>query len=154
MSPDIQQQIAALIKDNKTLVVATVVKTAGSTPGKAGFKLVYIDDGSTLGTVGGGAIEEAVISECKKRLGEEYENGLLDYVLSSDSSEHKNMITVPMSCNGSMSVYYEAYKACEQVYVFGGGHVGQALLFHLSSLRFRSILVDNRKEFASKEKHP
>jgi xanthine dehydrogenase accessory factor len=40
------------------------------------------------------------------------------------------------------------------VYVFGGGHVGNALLYHLKPLKFFTVLVDNRDEFANKGANP
>ena len=150
---DIQHEIARLVEQNQSFVVATVVKTGGSTPGKTGFKLVYRDIGETFGTVGGGAIEAEVIKECENRL-RENANTLVEYLLSADGSAVENMVAVPMSCKGTLAVFYEIHESSCTVYVFGGGHVGSALLYHLKPLPFQAILIDNRKEFANPEKNP
>ena len=44
-------------KRNNEFAVATVVKTKGSTPQKTGSKLLIKNDGSSVGTLGGGCVE-------------------------------------------------------------------------------------------------
>ena len=139
---------------NEAFVIAFVVNTAGSSPGKPGFKMIVKSDGSSIGTVGGGAIEVEVIEEAKKSLitGENY---IREYFLSNQAPNvGKNIKIVPMACNGGMTVFYEVHGKLPVVYVFGGGHVGSALLYFLHPLKFFTILVDNRPEFVSKEKNP
>ena len=46
-----------ILKDGQPCVVATVVRTKGSTPQKAGAMLLVREDGSGLGTLGGGCVE-------------------------------------------------------------------------------------------------
>lgn len=45
--------------------------------------------------------------------------------------------------------YIEPFVQAGMVYVFGGGHVAQELVFLLSHLGFRCIVMDDRKEFAN-----
>ena len=45
------------LEQGKNIVLATVVNTKGSTPQKIGSKLLIRDDGSTVGTLGGGCVE-------------------------------------------------------------------------------------------------
>ena len=83
------------------------------------------------------------------------ENGIKEYLLSNKKERVKGDITiVPMSCSGRVTVFYEVHGKLPTVYVFGGGHVGSALLYHLKPLKFFTILVDNRDEFANKEQNP
>ena len=55
------EQVFRSASDEKTagndMVVATVVKTSGSTPQKPGAKLLVRADGSGVGTLGGGCVE-------------------------------------------------------------------------------------------------
>ena len=60
---NIYEEIVELEKKNEPFVLATVVSVSGSVPGKTGFKMLIKKDASTLGTVGGGAIEAEVIKE-------------------------------------------------------------------------------------------
>ena len=143
-----------LKKNNEPFALATVIDSKGSSPGKVGFKMIVKSDGTSIGTVGGGAIEEEVIEEAIGRI-HSGENGTKEYLLSDKKESVKGDITVvPMSCSGRVTIFYEVHGKLPTVYVFGGGHVGNALLYHLKPLKFFTILVDNRDEFANKEQNP
>ncbi len=150
---NIYEKIIELEKINKPFIVATVVATQGSAPGKTGFKMIIDSDTKCSGTVGGGGIEFAVIEEAKKRI-VTGESGLKEYLLNGDIAPKENVEQLRMVCGGSSVIYFEVHGNAPVVYVFGGGHVGQALLFFLSKLPFRTVLIDNRKEFANPEKNP
>ena len=53
-----------------------------------------------------------------------------------------------MNCQGRVWLNYEVHGKQKNIYVFGGGHVGKALLQHLSYLDYHTVLIDNRKEYA------
>ena len=143
-----------LKNQNEPFALATVIDSKGSSPGKVGFKMIVKSDGISIGTVGGGAIEEEVIEEAIGRI-HSGENGTKEYLLSDKKESVKGDITVvPMSCSGRVTVFYEVHGKLPTVYIFGGGHVGKALLYHLKPLKFFTILVDNRDEFANKEQNP
>lgn len=150
---DIYKQAAELIQNNQSFVIATIIHSEGSVPGKVGFKILVHSDGSATGTVGGGAIEKQVIDEALQRLAKA-ESGTSDYILSDKARESENVKVIPMSCSGKLSVFYEVRGSMPTVYIFGGGHVGQALLYHLKPLAYHTILIDNREEFAGKDKNP
>ena len=143
-----------LKNQNQPFTLATVIDLKGSSPGKIGFKMIVKTDGTSIGTVGGGAIEEEVIEEAIGRI-HSGENGTKEYLLSDKKKSVKGDITiVPMSCSGRITVFYEVHGKLPTIYVFGGGHVGNALLYHLKPLKFFTILIDNRDEFANKEQNP
>ena len=50
--------------------------------------------------------------------------------------------------------YYEPLMRAGRVYIFGGGHVGQALVPVLAGVDFRVTVYDKRKELATKEHFP
>jgi xanthine dehydrogenase accessory factor len=147
--------VSKLNAKNISFTMATVIKTSGSVPGKIGFKMVVDHDKNTYGTIGGGALELTVIKESLHRLDNNV-SGIEEYTLSSsaDSSNKTAENVVDMNCNGKTSIFYDVYKQNPSVYIFGGGHVGQALLYFLSPLNYYLRLVDNRSEIASKEYSP
>ena len=148
------KKILELIETNKTFVVATVVESTGSAPGKSGFKIIVDSSGQSFGTVGGGAIEFEVIENCKRIL-ENGENKFQRYLLSQKgNSANNNVKVVPMMCNGKESIFYEVYRMKPEVYIFGGGHVGQALLRILQNLGYHIKLIDNREEFSNSKVAP
>ncbi len=57
MDPLIAIEIARLLAGGEPFVLATLVEARGSTPQKAGARMLVRADGSTLGTLGGGCIE-------------------------------------------------------------------------------------------------
>jgi len=56
MEPVFREAVSQLTYERQ-VVLATVVKTSGSTPQKPGAKLLVRDDGSGVGTLGGGCVE-------------------------------------------------------------------------------------------------
>lgn len=61
----------------------------------------------------------------------------------------------PMLCSramlrkGDTKLYVEPLSQCGMVYIFGGGHVGQALCPVLAKIGFRVTMVENRPQFAN-----
>lgn len=152
-SLNIHSKILELNKLNFSFVLATIIKSSGSVPGKTGFKMIIEKKGNCFGTVGGGAIEKQVIDDAQEIL-KKGKNEIRDYLLSDKikKSDKKNSTTiVPMKCNGKVSIFYEVYGQKSKVFIFGGGHVGNALLYSLKPLPFFTVLIDNRTEFANKE---
>lgn len=48
-------------------VLCSILASSGSTPRGAGAKMLVLEDGSTLGTVGGGAVELHATSSANRR---------------------------------------------------------------------------------------
>jgi xanthine dehydrogenase accessory factor len=153
---EIQRKIVELKESNKLFVVATIIKSSGSVPGKSGFKIIVESNGNHYGTVGGGAIERQVITDCKDVL-KTGNTTIKDYLLSDKTSPSKsksNPKIVPMKCQGRVSLFFEIFGQKPNLYIFGGGHVGSALTDSISKLNYHTILIDNRKEYANSEKNP
>ncbi|MCH8285128.1 XdhC family protein [candidate division KSB1 bacterium] len=65
-SIDIYKKICRLLEEGRSGVLATIIKTRGSTPAGALSKMVVLEGGSNIiGTVGGGCVEAEVITESK-----------------------------------------------------------------------------------------
>lgn len=148
----IYEKLLELGRRNQSYVLATVVNASGHVPGKAGFKMLVESDGTTTGTVGGGAIEQKVINTSLHLL-TTGENLNKEYILS-DKADPSVGNVVPMSCSGKVEIFYEVHGKNPTVYIFGGGHVGNALLHVLSKMPYYTVLVDNRSEYANINKNP
>lgn len=58
-------------------------------------------------------------------------------------------------CEENACMYYAEQLSCsDRVYIFGGGHVAQALVPVLASVDFRCVIVEDREEFCKKELFP
>ena len=93
------------LKDGQPCVLATVVRTKGSTPQKAGAKLLVRQDGTGVGTLGGGCVEGDIWFAAKEILrlngGAEFK----DYYLNEDIAARDGLV-----CGGTMYFYLEPLR--------------------------------------------
>ena len=66
---DMYAEMRQLMSKGETVAVATIVRTKGSTPREVGARMIVRQDGSIVGTVGGGCGEADVWSEAMDVLG-------------------------------------------------------------------------------------
>jgi xanthine dehydrogenase accessory factor len=67
---DLFRKAALALEQGQPVALVTVIATTGSTPGKVGYKmLVFGNDESIAGTVGGGLLEAKMIEEARGMLG-------------------------------------------------------------------------------------
>ena len=95
------QQICDALSRNEDLVLCTIIASSGSTPRGSGAKMAVFADGSTLGTVGGGAVEFESIKLAKQALLEQttFTHG---FNLSPNQTADIGMI-----CGGQVVVYFQ-----------------------------------------------
>ena len=89
-------------------VMATIIKTRGSTPQTAGAKIVVFDDGSFIGTVGGGCVEADIYAEAREVMRTE-KAGVYHFSLSGDVAIDEGMV-----CGGQMDVLIEPWTLDDQ----------------------------------------
>ncbi len=85
------------LKNDRPMVMATVVKTSGSTPQKPGAKLLVRADGSGVGTLGGGCVEGDIWFAAKQILKRGGGAEMRDYVLNEDLAAQDGLV-----CGGTM----------------------------------------------------
>lgn len=131
---------------NKVCFV-TLTEVKGSSPGKQGATMAVFKDGSVIGTIGGGILENVVINKCKERIktGEDFN---FEYSLTEESLE------TTMKCGGYVKGYIKVFNPRPKLLIIGGGHIGHSLYNISKSLDFYSIIVDDRAEFANKNRFP
>ena len=83
--------------------MATVVKTRGSTPQQVGAKMVIFDDGTFIGTVGGGCVEADIWAEARDVL-RTGKTSIYHFNLNDDYAEAEGMV-----CGGQMDVLIERW---------------------------------------------
>jgi xanthine dehydrogenase accessory factor len=83
--------------------MATVVKTRGSTPQQAGAKMVIFDDGSFIGTVGGGCVEADIWAEARDVL-RTGKTDIYHFNLNDEYADAEGMV-----CGGQMDVLIERW---------------------------------------------
>ena len=141
---EVVQALLELVDGRQRGALATVVRAVGSTPQKAGARLVLQADGTTVGTVGGGAIEHAVLRALAEviRTGESH---IVAHDLGHD---------LGMCCGGRMDVFVEPIEPAPRLVAMGAGHVAQATAVLARGVGFRVAVVDDRDELNTAERFP
>lgn len=204
------------IQMGQKVVLCTILASSGSSPRGAGARMAVFEDGTTMGTVGGGQVEYLASQEAMDVL----RTGAT--AIRSFDLAPAQVASIGMVCGGKVTIYYQLLtteelpilldmeqalredanswlylRICEgrvedfrvvrkdeaqsdpehycsravlvkgepleyyeplmragRVYIFGGGHVGQALVPVLASVDFRVTVYDKRKELATLEHFP
>ncbi len=100
---EIYAEMKRRLEQGQKAVMATIVRAKGSTPQQVGAKIVVFDDGSFIGTVGGGCVEADIYAEAKEvmRTGRA---GIFHFNLAGDIAANEGMV-----CGGNMDVFIEPW---------------------------------------------
>jgi xanthine dehydrogenase accessory factor len=139
--------VAACAGTGVSGAMATVLKRHGSAPGTPGQKLYLASDGTCVGTVGGGAVERAVLE------------ALVALVARGTEGEHETRTfklgpELGMCCGGRIDVMLEPIEALVPCLVVGGGHVATALAPLLARIGFAVTVVDARDAWGEEGRIP
>ncbi len=219
------EAVRAALSRGEDVVLCSILASSGSAPRGAGAKMAVFADGTTAGTVGGGAVEQHTqrlamqVHETKQPVSHGFclapnqvndigmicggnvtvyfqlltadDLPLVEALLAAlDSGENvwlvlqladgcvretglydeKNGLRftdcltaealAPMLrsravySKGEPGYYVEPVSRAGMVYIFGGGHVGRALVPELARVGFRVTVFDNRPDFSTKAAHP
>ena len=99
--------------------------------------MIVKEDGSIIGTIGGGNLEKKVI-----------ENGF--YQISENKPKlykHDLLHQHNMCCGGSVEIYIEPIQKMNKLFIFGAGHTGNALAKLASKMDFEIYVIDDRKDY-------
>ncbi len=141
---NIYEEIVRLSRAGIPSALATVVESAGSSPRKAGAKMLVREDGSILGTVGGGKVELEVIAASQEVMA----GGIPRTVPISLTEENGHV------CGGRLLVYIEPNASRSRLLIIGAGHVGAALSSAAKLAGFQVAVADERPEYASRDRLP
>lgn len=236
---DVIDEAIRLLNEGETFVLATLVRTKGMTPQKAGAKQIFRLNNTSIGTLGGGCVEGDVWHHAQRMLKDKSPAMLRSYKLSAGLAAKDGLVCggtmeflieplwthedcLPMLLeiqkarksgsavtqaavidsrdeeivlgqrllvfedgrtlgkldfdnrsklvkNGQMlaptgnnqvvefdkcSVYLEAFTTQPRLILLGGGHVSNAVYQAALPLGFDVIVIDDRQEFANKERFP
>lgn len=144
--------ITAFLARNPAVIVAELASVRGSSP-RAEGTFMLIGAGECIGTIGGGALEHLVIERGRQVLRDGLAGDDLDVPLGPE---------IGQCCGGRVKVEMRIVDAAKaealvaraqadedrqpSVFVFGAGHVGQALARALVLLPLKVTMVDTRAE--------
>ena len=98
---EILDDIAKWQKDQKRIAVARVVSLEGSGPRDPGAAMVVNEDGEVAGSVSGGCVEGAVVTEALEVL-KTGERKMVSFGYSDDEA-----FAVGLTCGGTINLFIE-----------------------------------------------
>jgi xanthine dehydrogenase accessory factor len=145
---DIYEEIVKLRKLGRRAAVATIVNVRGSIPSFETAKMLVRDDGSILGTIGGGCVE-AEVWQAAREVMESEKPRSLTFNLNQDPKYDTGLV-----CGGTLDIYLEPILPPAVLYIFGAGHVALHLSRSAGHVGFDVTIVDDRDSYATAERFP
>jgi xanthine dehydrogenase accessory factor len=145
---DIYDEIVRLRRLGQKCALATIVQVRGSIPSYESAKLLVREDGSIMGTVGGGCVEGEVWAAAREVIDTEKPKHLT-FSLGQDAAYDNGLI-----CGGQLNIFVEPVIPQPRAYIFGGGHVSKSISKVATLAGFATVIVDDREAFANKERFP
>lgn len=144
---NLYSEAGKLSNKNQAFALALIIESKGSTPRHSG-KMIVLENGDIIGTIGGGLAESYVIQEAVKAIADDCSR-LVEYKLNSDAKGG-----IQMSCGGNLKVFIEVNQRKPRLVLIGGGHVNYALSKLVEFLDYELVVVEDREEFCNKERYP
>jgi len=143
-----QESVAELRRDKTPAVLVSVDSIVGSTPREAGAKMI-VTATQLYGTIGGGNLEYQACRIARNQLEDGADDGLQRFPLGAGLGQ---------CCGGLVNLMFEKLGAdsdweelvrvddCVELYLFGAGHVGQAVVRALQDLPINIHWIDTRDD--------
>lgn len=148
MADDVYAEIVRLRAAGENAALATIIQVRGSIPAYETAKLLVREDGTIMGTIGGGCVEAEVWQTAREVLREEKSRRLV-FHLNHDASEESGLI-----CGGTLELFVEPIIAPPMLYCFGAGHVCRAVATAAAAAGFGITVCDSRAAYVTAERFP
>jgi xanthine dehydrogenase accessory factor len=145
---DVYEELVRLRRLGQKCALATIVQVRGSIPSHESAKLLVREDGSMLGTIGGGCVEAEVWNAAREVIETEKARHM-SFNLGQDAAYDNGLI-----CGGQLDVFVEPVVPQPRAFIFGAGHISKSLSKVLSIAGFATVIIDDRESFANRERFP
>jgi xanthine dehydrogenase accessory factor len=145
---DVYEELVRLRNLGQRCALATIVEVRGSIPSYESAKMLVREDGSIVGTIGGGCVEAEVWNAAREVMQTEQPRRLT-FNLGQDAAYDNGLI-----CGGQLDVFVEPVMPLPRAFIFGAGHISKSLSKVATLAGFSTVVVDNRDTFANRERFP
>jgi xanthine dehydrogenase accessory factor len=145
---DIYDEIVRLRRLGQKAALATIVQVRGSIPSYESAKLLVREDGSMIGTVGGGCVEAEVWNAAREVIETEKPRHL-SFNLGQEAAYDNGLI-----CGGQLDIFVEPVIPPPRAFIFGAGHISKSLSKLAGLVGFATTIIDDRDSFANRERFP
>src|SRR3954468_18399915 len=114
---DVFDELIHLRNQGQKCALATIVQVRGSIPSFESAKLLVREDGSMVGTIGGGCVEAEVWNTAREVMETEKPRHLT-FSLGQDAAYDNGLI-----CGGQLNVFIEPVLPQPVAFIFGAGHI-------------------------------
>ncbi len=128
------QKLIEVEENGENAALCIITKTKGSTPLKVGSKMIVLENGKIVGTIGGGSLEYQVIKDAINVI----KNNAIRTV------EYNLVQDLQMCCGGSLEIFIEPIMKKNKLIIFGAGHIGNQIANFAKDLDFQISIVDER----------
>jgi xanthine dehydrogenase accessory factor len=136
---EIIQEANKLIEASKAFAWVTIIAQEGSSARHLGSSMIVTSEGKVIGTVGG------AIAELQ----------LIDQAVHAIKEGKPRTVKMPLPvCAGVITCFINVFPARETLILAGAGHVAQPMATLGKLLGFRVVVVDDRAEYATRERFP
>ncbi len=145
---DVYEEVVRLRRLGQKCALATIVEVNGSIPSYESAKLLVREDGSMVGTIGGGCVEAEVWNAAREVMETERARHM-NFTLGQDAAYDNGLI-----CGGQLSVFVEPVVPQPKAFIFGAGHISKSISKVATLAGFATIVIDNRESYANRERFP
>src|SRR5450432_1364302 len=110
---DVYEEIVRLRRLGQKAAIATIVQVRGSIPSYESAKLLVREDGSMIGTIGGGCVE-AEVWNAPREVIETEKPKHLTFNLGQDAAYDNGLI-----CGGQLDVFVDVVIPSPSAFIFG-----------------------------------
>jgi xanthine dehydrogenase accessory factor len=106
------------------------------------------DDGSIVGTIGGGCVE-ADVWQAAREVMENERPRTMTFNLNQNPKDDTGLV-----CGGTLEVFIEPILPIASLYILGAGHVAHSVHKVARLAGFETVIIDDREAYANRERFP
>ena len=142
------------LQHNSPVVLASVVGTKGSVPGKTGAMLAMNRHQDWVGTVGGAGLEHRILNRCKELIGESKATSEVHTFGLNKGAKGYEVQPLDSLCGGQVTISLELMLPMPHILLMGGGHCSEAISKLLPKKGWNYSVQDTREAFTTAELYP
>lgn len=151
-SIEVLEWVLKKVSKGEKVALVTIIGKEGSGPRDVGAMMAISTDGSVMGTVGGGEVENIIVKEAVSALTESKPRRVKIALRPENVPE--NAVKTKMICGGVLEAFINVVNPTPRLIVVGAGHVGKPVADIGNLLKYRVIVIDKDPELASPDRYP
>ncbi|MFC2170420.1 XdhC family protein [Calditrichota bacterium] len=148
MNSQIWRKVAELSEKGEAFCLAVITKSSGSVPRRAGSMMLVERNGDSIGTVGGGSVEQISREEALLAM-KDGKPRMREMELNDPGSEDTGSI-----CGGKLTVFFMPQGSQAVLHLFGAGHVAKPTAHLAATVGYNVIVYDDIYDYATEDRFP